>query len=435
LLAYYRLNAQLKASKREREQRALLETLVEERTGELLEANRRLQSEIFQRERLEQEMRVVQKMEAVGRLTGGIAHDFNNLITTITVYSELLRRQLPEGNGELARDVDQITESAQEAAALIQSLLSLSRSGSIETVVLDLNSEVAEMADLIGHLLGEHSQLELQLSDDTCRIRANTDEIHQVLINLVLNARDAMPKGGTLRIEVSPLESSALRPPELLGASSDSAYVVLIVADDGVGMDEETRQRVFDPFFTTKDANRGTGLGLSTVYGIVSQAGGHVRVSSAPGSGSRFELFFPQTAEPLEPRKTPARPAPAEGGRERILLVEDEEDLRQALHRVLAFSGYRVVEASDGAAALDVMESDAQHFDLVVSDVVMPKMSGIELAERLRHLQPDARVLLLSGYLNHESVEEREFPPSAEFLAKPFSPADLTAKVRNVLDS
>ena len=433
VFAYYRLDAQVKRSRLEGEYREMLETRVAERTGDLLKANQRLQTEILQREQLEQEMRVVQKMEALGRLTGGIAHDFNNLITTITVYSELLRAELPKDSRQL-EDVAQIESSAAEAASLVRSLLSLARNGSVQSAVLDLNEVVRGMADLIRHLIGQHSELDLRLWKDDCRVSANLDQLHQVLINLVLNARDAMPTGGRLAIEVAPLDRRLRPAAELPELAPDREFVTLVLSDDGAGMDAQTRDRAFEPFFSTKDPSRGSGLGLSSVYGIVKQCGGHIRVDSELGVGSRFEIFLPTTTEPLSPRVVTPRRRSADGGSERILLVEDESDLREALRRVLAFSGYEVTEARDGREALTLIGASPEQFDLVVSDVVMPRMSGIELVEELLASDSDAKVLLLSGYLGHPSVEQRTFPADTPFLAKPFTPADLTAKIREVLD-
>jgi CheY-like chemotaxis protein len=268
-------------------------------------------------------------------------------------------------------------------------------------------------------------------------IEGNREQIHQILLNLIINARDAMPEGGRVLIEVGDDDGKTFLLPGDRDVSNDQGYVLVAVSDTGHGMSEDVRSRVFDPFFTTKAAHRGTGLGLSTVYGIVRQGGGHVRVLSEPGEGSRFELFWPRVLQATERSAPVSVGAPPAGSGERILLVEDEKHLRNALHHVLQLSGYRVVDASDARSALDEVtrsgENGEKPFDLVVSDIVMPQMSGIELVERLKRSQPDLRVLLVSGHQSHPSLRDRQLPPGAAFLAKPFTLGDLTAKVRDLL--
>jgi signal transduction histidine kinase len=435
-LAYQRLDAQVVSERIERAYRQRLEAEVAERTEDLSQANRRLQKEIRQREWLENEVRVSQKMEALGQMAGGIAHDFNNVITTIGVYAELILANLP-ADSSARRDVHQIQESSQEAASLVQHLLSFSRPGSVETSVLDLNEVVADMVDLLQHMLGEDVELSLQRAGEPMNIEGNREQIHQILLNLIINARDAMPEGGRVLIEVGDDDGKTFLLPGDRDVSNDQGYVLVAVSDTGHGMSEDVRSRVFDPFFTTKAAHRGTGLGLSTVYGIVRQGGGHVRVLSEPGEGSRFELFWPRVLQATERSAPVSVGAPPAGSGERILLVEDEKHLRNALHHVLQLSGYRVVDASDARSALDEVtrsgENGEKPFDLVVSDIVMPQMSGIELVERLKRSQPDLRVLLVSGHQSHPSLRDRQLPTGAAFLAKPFTLGDLTSKVRDLL--
>jgi two-component system cell cycle sensor histidine kinase/response regulator CckA len=431
--AYQRLDAQVVTERVERGYRVRLQAEVAARTEDLSQANQRLQEEIRQREWLENEIRVSQKMEAIGQMAGGIAHDFNNVITTIGVYAELILGNLPD-DSSVRGDVHQIQESSQEAASLVRHLLSFSRPDSVETAVLDLSDVVADMAELLRHVLGESASLSLQLAEEPMNIEGNRDQIHQILLNLVINARDAMPNGGKLLIEVGDDDGKAVLLPEGRDVSKGPGYVFVAVSDTGHGMTEEVRSRVFDPFFTTKDAQRGTGLGLSTVYGIVRQNGGHVRALSEPGEGSRFELFWPRASRAIAPpAPSSARAVPAGSG-ERILLVEDEQHLRSALHSVLTRTGYHVVEVSDARLALDEVSRNGERpFDLVVSDIVMPQMSGIELVAQLKRRQPDLRVLLVSGHRSHPSLRDLDLPPGAAFLAKPFTLGELTAKVRDLL--
>ena len=425
-LAYQRLSVQLAAAELTRQHQETLEQRVRERTWELTEANRLLQREMAERVRL-------QKMEAVGRLAGGIAHDFNNLLTTIGVYVELLLNGL-EPDSPLRREGIQIQKAARQAATLTQQLLTFSREADLRIDVLDLNEVIRGTSSLLQHLVGEDIELVCRLADRPQRIRADAGQLEQVLVNLVLNARDATQSGGRLTIETVAVTRDALGAGELPELGGEDACVLLAVSDTGVGMDAETRARAFDPFFTRKPVGEGTGLGLSIVYGIVKQGGGHARVLSEPGRGARFELYWPCAAE--EAARSEAPPAPAATrGRECILLVEDEVELRHALHTVLRNSGYTVIEAEDAEAALRAAARKDEVIDLVLTDVVMPHMSGLELVEELAALRPDAKVLLVSGHLNHPSLRDRDLPAGLAFLPKPFLPRDLTAKVREVLDA
>jgi len=435
---YHRISLQETGVRVERAYQDALERRVAERTRELAHANRRLRREMEERERLEDELRFSQKMEALGQLAGGVAHDFNNLLTTIQLYADLIADGLP-GESPLQDEVRRIEKAGRQAAELTQQLLAFSRRGEVQTEVLDLGAVVAESASMLRHLLGEDVELVCQFGNDgndgnepAC-VRANASELQQVLVNLALNARDAMPSGGRFTLEVCGVGRGELRTRGLPDALSEDEYVRLCASDTGVGMDAETRSRAFDPFFTRKEVRKGTGLGLSIVYGIVTGGGGHVRLLSDPGEGARFELLWPRTREAPAARSAPDAYRRPPKGRESILLVEDEPDLRHALGRMLRGSGYRVTEAEDGEAALSLASLPDVELDLVLTDLVMPRMSGLELVDRLAALRPDLRVLLVSGHLNHPSLRDRTLREGMALLRKPFEADELTAKVREIL--
>jgi nitrogen-specific signal transduction histidine kinase/ActR/RegA family two-component response regulator len=406
---------------------------VAERTAELSETNRRLQSAMEQGERLEKELRFSQRLEAVGRLAGGVAHEFNNLLTTIRVFADLLRESLPPGSA-LLREVGYIQRASHQAAQLTQRLLAFSRRSEGKTELLDLPEAIAIARPVLERLLGEDAELVCRLEARSQTIRANYAELEQVLVNLALNARDAMPGGGTLTLETRVL--SAAEVPALGGSESSGSeeYVLLASTDTGVGMDAETQAHAFDPFFTRKDPGAGTGLGLSMVYGVVTRAGGHVRLRSEPGKGARFELYWPrERGERVAQEARGPRPEHSPRGG-RILVVEDQRDLRTALDRVLRASGYTVVEAESAKVALEIAARD-HDFDLVVTDAVMPQMNGLELVEALRAMRPETRFLLISGYLNHPSLRSAGLPAGITLLAKPFSLDELAATVAAVLEA
>jgi len=429
-LAYLRLDLQLRREAMARDMATELETRVEERTHEVLDANRRLQEEIAERKRLEGHLRFSHKMEVLGRIAGGLAHDFNNLLTTVNVYAELVIDGL-EPHSSVRGDAEQIQKTTRQASSLTQQLLAFSR-GNSEQRVIDMNEAVLEASQMLRRILPEKTVFDYRLADRTACVRAGPDQLGRVLMNLILNARDAMPDGGSLHVEVAIRDEDL---PEALDAEAGAEYVVLTVTDTGRGMDEETLSRAFDPFFTRRPDGEGTGLGLSIVYGIVEQAGGHVRAESEVGRGTRFEVYWPFEAATVGAPASQRQPLPQNPGAERILLVEDEAALRTVLVRVLRENGYEVVGAVDGEAALAELEDPAVRFDLVLSDLVMPRMNGYELADRLRRWHPETKVLLMSAQSNHASLGGREPPPGVDLLAKPFELRDLALRVRSVLEA
>ena len=376
--------------------------------------------DITERKRLEEQLRQSQKMEAIGRLAGGVAHDFNNLLTVILGYGSLLLEQtLP--NDARYEPIRMIRTTAERAAALTRQLLAFSRKQLLMPVVLDLNTVVTELAPMLRRLMGEDIRLIADLADGLGAIKADRNQLEQILVNLVVNARDAMPTGGQLTIAT---RNEDAEPPR----------VVLTVRDTGHGMDEHTHAHLFEPFFTTKEVGKGTGLGLATVYGIVQQSGGEITVDSAPGAGATFCIALPRVESvaaaasivPLVPEQV--------RGRETVLLVEDEEMLRNLAHIVLRKNGYTVLEAAHGAEALSICQSHSGSIDLLMTDVVMPILGGRELADRVALLRPDVKVLFVSGYTDDAVVRNGVMAESVQFLHKPFTPATLLSKVREVLD-
>ena len=376
------------------------------------------------------ELRQSQKMEAVGQLAGGVAHDFNNLLTAISGYSELALSRLDERPDPVLRaDIEEIAKSGQRAAGLTAQLLALSRRQTLQPTVFDLNEAVSGTDSLLRRLLGTHIRIVTTLAVGECSIEADHGQIEQVIMNLALNSRDAMPEGGTLRIET---EALALTAGEALRRFQAPAgeYVVLRVADNGSGMDEATCRHAFEPFYTTKPLGEGTGLGLATVYGIVGQSGGYIAIDSEPGLGTTFELLLPHVA-PLAPAAKPAVVMASGVARERILLAEDEPVVRNLMRTILSRDGYDVVVATDGEDALEL--SRGQSFDLVITDVVMPKLSGMALAARLLTEQPSLPIIYISGYAH--DVGGEDLGASEAFLQKPFSAPALSAAVRASLAS
>jgi PAS domain S-box-containing protein len=381
--------------------------------------------DITERRTLEEQLRQAQKMDAVGRLAGGVAHDFNNLMTVVLGYSDVLMDELPK-KGASTREMEEIRKAAKRAADLTAQLLAFSRRQVLAPKVLDLNSVIAEMERLLARLLPENIRLETSLASDLWCVKADPGQIEQVLMNLAVNARDAMPHGGTVRIETAnqlvKQDTSDLRAGQ---------YVVVKMRDEGSGIAPAALPRIFEPFFTTKEQGKGTGLGLSTVYGILKQSGGHIGVETTIGAGTTFTIYLPATATE---RVREAEPAPnvADGGKETVLVVEDEEGVRSLVTHLLRRAGYAVHEAADPRTALSIAERNGA-IDLVLTDMVLGQMSGRELSQKLKVILPHAQFIFMSGYTDLPISQEDELPE--HFIAKPFTNAGVLEGVRKVLDS
>src|SRR5579862_4562393 len=382
---------------------------------------------------LETQFIQAQKMEAVGRLAGGIAHDFNNMLTVINGYSELLLSQMsPED--ERRKDVEEIHHAGQRAAGLTRQLLAFSRRQIIQPKILNLNELIEGLERMLSRLIGEDVKLQLRLDHQLYPVQGDAGQIEQVIVNLVVNARDAMPKGGKIIIETL----SATLDTAFTGAHADlrpGLHALLLISDTGTGMSAEVKSHLFEPFFTTKDLGKGTGLGLSTVLGIVQQCGGSIKVASEPGWGTTFRIYFPAAVQAEAPKPPAAPDGALPKGKETVLLAEDMETVRRLTRAVLESEGYRVLVAEDGAEALRIAETHQGPIHLLLTDIVMPGISGPELAVQLRQTRPDVKVVYASGYTDRGIDELKESVPAANFLHKPFSVADLKVKVREVLDA
>jgi two-component system, cell cycle sensor histidine kinase and response regulator CckA len=390
--------------------------------------------DVSERLALEEQLRQAQKMEAVGQLAGGVAHDFNNLLTAISGYSEFALARLEGDDPKLRSNIHEIKRSAERASALTRQLLAFSRKQILQPTLLRPDELVGGLDELLRRLIGTHIEILTLSRPGLGLVRVDPGQLEQVILNLVVNARDAMPGGGKLTIETANVDLDDAEARAYDGAEP-GAYVMLAVHDTGAGIDNTALARIFEPFFTTKEQGKGTGLGLATVYGIVQQSGGFVTVESEVGSGSSFRVYLPRLEEEITPRESADDDdgGLAEGS-ETVLLVEDEAVVRDLLREVLETTGYRVLEAVDGVDALDVAGEHAGTIDLLLTDVVMPKMSGRDLAERFRGLRPDTKILYTSGY-NDALADNGVLAPGTEFLQKPFTFAELTNKVRHVLDA
>ncbi len=391
-----------------------------------------LVEDVTEQRSLESQFRQAQRMEAVGRLAGGVAHDFNNILTAITGYSELLLEDLGATDPKRS-DVEEIKAAAARATALTRQLLAFSRKQILQTQVLDLNEVVRTLDKMLLRLVGEDVKVELALAKALGAVRADPGQIEQVLLNLAVNSRDAMPNGGNLTIETANVDLDAAYVREHAGASTGS-HVMLAVSDTGIGMNAETRTHIFEPFFTTKEQGKGTGLGLSTVYGIVKQSGGSVWVYSEPGRGATFKVYLPRVEEPLEVVARVSADQLVSGGGETVLLAEDDPSVRAVVSEVLAQKGYRVMRAPDGQAALEMARGHPAEIRLLITDIVMPGMTGRDLAEALKAERPGLRVLYMSGYTDDAVVRHGVLEEGMPYLQKPFSPRALASKVREVLD-
>jgi PAS domain S-box-containing protein len=385
-------------------------------------------TDITERKHLEEQFRQAHKMEAVGRLAGGVAHDFNNVLTIIRAQTEFLLADLP-GEDSRRKDVLEIQDAADRAAAFTRQLLAFSRRQLLQPEVLDLNGVVGGMETMLRRLVGEDVVVITKLQPDLPRISADPTQLQQVVLNLAINARDAMPRGGTLLMETATVELDD-HYPRLHPTAKPGLHVVLAVTDTGCGMDSATRSRVFEPFFTTKEPGKGTGLGLSTVYGIVKQSGGHIWVYSEVGRGTTFKLYFPPTCGAVNVTEPERVLPPLRGGGATILLVEDERAVRSAVRRLLERQGYKILEAANGQDALTLVASRQTEIHLVLSDMVMPGMGGMELADRVRAVLPTLPVLLMTGYTEEAITRAGERPRGEQIIEKPFTLTAMLEKVR-----
>ena len=412
-----------------------LERRVEERTHELSETNVRLQREIDERKRAQEalaqaevQLRQAQKLEAVGRLAGGIAHDFNNLLSVILCCASLMDREdSPISPAQAAKE---IRHASERAALLTRQLLAFSRQQVLAPRVLDLNDVVHSTGEMLQRVIGEDVRLVITPQAALWRTRIDGGQLDQVLMNLVVNARDAMPEGGQLAIETSNVELAA----DSEAGVGSGCWVVLLVRDTGSGMDEATAARAFEPFYTTKQHGRGNGLGLSTVYGIVKQSGGHILLESAKGRGTTVKIYLPRTLDDVSTgAANSVRPERAPGN-ETVLLIEDDDQVRHVAHEILKLQGYRVLSAATPQAALELNARFAEQIDLILTDVVMPEMNGRDLAQHLRAARPNVPVLYMSGYAD-KALDFDDALSSATFLQKPLTPDSLAHAVRRVLDA
>ena len=390
-----------------------------------------LQREMKQRHDLESQLVQSQKMEAIGRLAGGVAHDFNNLLTVILGYNEMLREHAKED--PIALDFTlEVLQAAERASALTNQLLAFSRRQVAMPCVLDLNQVVQHIDKMLHRIIGEDVELQLKLAAGLSPVKADPSHIDQVIMNLAVNARDAMPNGGSLTIETADVQLTEEYAGSPMGIAA-GWYVMLAVSDTGTGMDELTKSRIFEPFFTTKEKGKGTGLGLSIVYGIVKQNGGEILVYSEPGRGTAFKIYLPVALEAAEDRRTARGATQAVAATETILLVEDEHQVRNLTRAMLGRQGYRILDAGSAVEALTLARDTAVPIDLLLTDIVMPQMNGLELAKEIMAARPGIKVLFMSGYTDSAVVKQGILTAEMPFIKKPFTSASLHSKVREVL--
>ena len=391
-------------------------------------------TDITERKEIEDQLFHAQKMEAVGRLAGGVAHDFNNLLTAVLGYSGLLLNRLPKTDPH-RRELWQIRNASERASTLVGQLLTFSRKQVMKPRLVDLNAVVEETSRMLKRLIGEDVTLKLDYCEEICAIRADPGQLQQVLLNLAINARDAMPDGGTITITTERRKVPRFGSAAVPGVGSGD-FVVLTVSDTGCGMSEDVREHIFEPFYTTKDCGKGTGLGLSTVYGAITQSSGFLNVTSAPGEGTSFYIYLPYRSEPIGVEEDRASGEFLKGGNETILLVEDEESVRLLLNEVLQRLGYSVLVARDGSEAIRLSDTYEDFIDLMITDVVMPNLGGYQAAEHVRRNRPKTKILVISGYpTSGGGADSFLLQRGHAFLPKPFSPSALSRAVREVLES
>ena len=385
------------------------------------------------RMRLSEQLTQSQKMEGIGRLAGGIAHDFNNLLTTIMGYTEIILMQVDQ-ESPLRSGMEEIKKASNRAADLTRQLLAFSRKQIIQPVVLNINHEVAEMDRMLRRMIGEDIDLVTILEPELWKVKFDPGQLDQVVMNLAVNAKDAMPEGGKLTIETANMDLDETYTRRHGVEMKTGHFVMIAVSDTGMGMDEETQSHIFEPFYTTKEKGKGTGLGLSTIYGIVKQHGGFIWVYSEPGRGTTFKIYLPKVeAEEAFAGEKQIQPQNLEGS-ETILLAEDDDSARKLVRSILQDYGYRILEAQDGEEAVRLFEQHEGPIHLLLTDVVMPGMNGRELAGRLQPLKPEMKVLFMSGYTDNAIVQHGVLEPGMSFIQKPFTPKDLASEVRKVLD-
>jgi PAS domain S-box-containing protein len=389
--------------------------------------------DITKTKELEEQLRQSQKLESVGRLSGGIAHDFNNMLTAINGYSELTLRSLGPDD-PLRHNIEEIMKAGERSAALTRQLLAFSRQQILQPVVLDLNDVISDTIKMLQRLIGEDVQLVASLNPKSGWVKVDPGQLSQIIMNLAVNARDAMPQGGKLTIETANAFLDPDYASQHVGVLS-GAYVMLAISDNGTGMSTKTQQHIFEPFFTTKDVGQGTGLGLATVYGIVKQSGGNIEVYSEEGVGTTFKIYLPRVVGEAQAAETENSPGDFPRGTETILLVEDEEMVRTLTRHVLEECGYTVLEAQNGVEAISMCEKQDCQIDLLMTDVVMPQMGGRELAERFADAYPRMQLLFTSGYTDDAVLRHGVINEGTNFIQKPFTPDKLAQKVRVILDA
>jgi PAS domain S-box-containing protein len=389
--------------------------------------------DITETKRLEEQLMQAQKLESVGRLAGGIAHDFNNMLTAINGYSELTLRAL-EADNPLRHNVEEIKKAGERSALLTHQLLAFSRRQFLQPELLDLNEVITDTTKMLERVIGEDIQLVIALKPKTGLVSVDPGQLSQIIMNLAVNARDAMPQGGTLSIETANIFLEPEDAKQKVGILP-GAYVMLAVCDTGHGIDDSIRQHIFEPFFTTKEVGRGTGLGLATVYGIVKQSGGNIEVESREGVGTTFRIYLPRVEDESEAAEVKNTSTELPTGTETILLVEDEELVRNLSREILETCGYTVIKARDGLEALECCDKGDCKIDLLMTDIVMPRMGGRELAEKLTKKLPNLKILFTSGYADNEMVHHDVIETSANFIQKPFTLDALAHKVREVLNA